>query len=218
MATGTVIRSRLGLSRTSAPDPDVYSRSADDRFPLGEYYSITKNDCLDARTPVGRAVTPIVWGFMTISFNLSGILAMVAAMGLFIGSDSCMQIAMSHLPLFQLELMRGLSSILPCLSLLIVLGLSRNLVGMFNLWLVARGLCEVVANFGFTPAIFHMAIADVRAIAKTRPLLVLMGAILIWGERLGPSRLLLIVLGIAGALLAAQPGTTAASPYAIPVL
>jgi drug/metabolite transporter (DMT)-like permease len=86
---------------------------------------------------------------------------------------------------------------------------------MFNPWLVARGLCEVVANFGFTLAIFHMAIADVTAIAQTTPLFVLMGAKLIWGERLGPSRLILIVLGIAGSLLVAQPGATAASPYSI---
>jgi drug/metabolite transporter (DMT)-like permease len=102
-----------------------------------------------------------------------------------------------------------------CFILLLALGHGRNLMMMFNPWLLARGLCEVVANFGFTFAILNMPIADVTAIAQICPLLVLVGAKLIWGERLGPSRLILIGLGIAGALLVAQPGTTAASPYAI---
>lgn len=146
--------------------------------------------------------------------NLRGILSMVVAMGVLIGSDSCMKLALAEMPLFELVLMRGVASVMLCLVLLLALGHGRDMMRMFNPWVLARGLCEVSANFGFTFAIFHMPIADVTAIAQTCPLLVLLGAKLIWGERLGPSRLVLIGLGITGALLVAQPGTTAASPYA----
>jgi drug/metabolite transporter (DMT)-like permease len=152
---------------------------------------------------------------MTLPSNLRGVLSMVIAMGVFISSDSCMKLALGSMPLFELVLLRGLASVLLCLIVLVAMDLGRNLMMMFNPWLLARGACEVIANFGFTFAIFHMPIADVTAIAQTCPLLVLVGAKLIWGEHLGVSRLLLIALGISGALLVAQPGTTAASPYAI---
>ncbi|MGB8313860.1 MAG: DMT family transporter [Aestuariivirga sp.] len=152
---------------------------------------------------------------MTFPSNLRGILSMVVAMGVLIASDSCMKLALAEMPLFELVLMRGVAGVLLCLVLLLALGHGQDLARMFNPWLLGRGLCEVSANFGFTFAIFHMPIADVTAIAQTCPLLVLLGAKLIWGERLGPSRFVLIGLGITGALLVAQPGTIAASPYAV---
>jgi drug/metabolite transporter (DMT)-like permease len=147
--------------------------------------------------------------------NLRAILSMVLAMGVFIGSDSCMKLALRDMPLFELVLMRGIASVLLCLVVVLVLGHGRDIVRMFNPWLMARGLCEVVANFGFTFAIYKLPIADVTAITQTCPLFVLLGAKLIWGDRLGPSRLMLIAVGITGALLVAQPGATAASPYAL---
>ncbi len=147
--------------------------------------------------------------------NLHGIICMVLAMGLFIGSDSASKFAMRDVPIFQMIFLRGMASSLLCLILLVAMDYGRDLKMMLNPWALARGLCEVVANFSFTYAILHMPIADVTAIAQTCPLLVLVGAKLIWREHLGLSRWLLIALGISGALLVAQPGTTAASPYAV---
>ena len=149
------------------------------------------------------------------SSNLRAIASMVMAMGVFIAADSCMKLALQDAPLFQLVFMRGFAAVTLCLVLIVALDQAHNLHRMLNPWLVGRGLCEVVANFAFTFAIFHMAIADVTAIAQTCPLFVLLGAWALWGERLGLLRLLLIGLGIAGALLVAQPGTSAASPYAV---
>jgi drug/metabolite transporter (DMT)-like permease len=152
---------------------------------------------------------------MTLPSHLRGVLAMLLAMGVFIGSDSCMKLAFAELPMFQLVVMRGLAGVTLCLGVILVLGYGRDLLWMFNPWVLARGFCEVGANIGFTIGIYYMPIADLTAIAQTCPLLVLVGARLIWGERLGLSRVLLIALGISGALLVAQPGTTAASPYAV---
>jgi drug/metabolite transporter (DMT)-like permease len=142
-------------------------------------------------------------------------LSMALAMGVFIASDSCMKLALKDAPLFELIFMRGFAAVALCLVLIVALDQGHHLHRMLNPWLVARGLCEVVANFTFTFAIYHMALADVTAIAQICPLLVLLGAWLFWGERLGVLRLVLIGLGIAGALLVAQPGASAASPYAI---
>ena len=147
--------------------------------------------------------------------NLRAILAMVVAMGLFVASDSCMKLALADAPLFQLMLMRGIASVLICLSLIVAMGQAGDLKRMFNRWLVGRGLLEVVANLSFTLGLGFIAIADLVAIAQTAPLLVLLGAWAFWGQRLGVPRLLLILAGIVGALMVAQPGGGAASFYAM---
>ena len=59
-----------------------------------------------------------------------------------------------------------------------------------------------------------MPIGDITAIFQTSPLLVVAGVSLIWGERIGGPRMVLIALAITGALLIAQPGSSTASPYA----
>ena len=147
--------------------------------------------------------------------NLRAIVSLVLAMGVFIASDSCMKLALADAPLFQLVFMRGYAAVTLSLMLLVALDQAKDIRRMFNPWLIARGLLEVVANFSFTFAILYMAIADVTAIAQTCPLLVLLGARLFYGERLGSVRMFLVAVGIVGALLVAQPGTTAASPYAV---
>lgn len=147
--------------------------------------------------------------------NLRAIVSLVLAMGVFIASDSCMKLALADAPLFQLVFMRGYAAVTLSLMLLVALNQAKDIRRMFNPWLIARGLLEVVANFSFTFAILYMAIADVTAIAQTCPLLVLLGARLFYGERLGSVRMFLVAVGIVGALLVAQPGTTAASPYAV---
>ena len=147
--------------------------------------------------------------------NLRAILAMVVAMGMFVTSDSCMKLALADAPLGQLMLMRGIASVLICLGLILALGQGRHLKRMFNGWLVGRGLLEVVANVSFTLGLGFIAIADLVAIAQTAPLFVLLGAWAFRGEEPGRTRMLLILIGLAGALLVAQPGGGAASVYAM---
>jgi drug/metabolite transporter (DMT)-like permease len=150
---------------------------------------------------------------MLFSSRLNGIISIVIAMGLFIASDSASKFAFGHMPLFELIMLRGFSGAVCCLLLIIAMGQGANLGSMFNPWALARGLCEVGANLGFTLAILHLPIGDVTAVIQTAPLLVLLGSSLISGEKLGTSRLVLIGMGITGALLVAQPGATSFSPY-----
>ncbi len=147
--------------------------------------------------------------------NLRGVIAMVLAMGVFIASDSTSKLALASVPMFEVIAIRGFFGMLTCLGLVIAMGFGGQLPRMFNKWVVARGLCEVVANVCFTLAIMNMPLADVTSIAQTAPLLVLLGTWLFWREVLSPLRIGLIVLGLTGALLVAQPGSTAASPFAV---
>jgi drug/metabolite transporter (DMT)-like permease len=152
---------------------------------------------------------------MSTHSNSRAILAMVVAMGMFVTSDSCMKMALQDAPLGQLMLMRGISSVLICLGLIVVLGQAHHLKRMFNRWFVARGALEVVANVSFTLGLGFIAIADLVAIAQTAPLFVLLGAWAFRGETPGRLRMALILMGLAGALLVAQPGGGAASFYAM---
>jgi drug/metabolite transporter (DMT)-like permease len=133
---------------------------------------------------------------------------------MFIASDTVSKFAVAHVPIFEIVMLRALVAAFLCLILIVALNKAEGLRHLLNPLALARGLCEVGANVGFTLGILHLPIADVTAIAQTAPLLLLVGAKLIFGERLGTSRLVLIALGITGAMLVAQPGATAASPFA----
>ncbi len=150
---------------------------------------------------------------MVISSRLNGIVSTVISMGLFIASDSASKLAFGHMPVFELIMLRGFSGAVCCLLVIISLGQAAGLSKMFNPWAIARGFCEVGANLGFTFAILHLPIGDVTAVIQTAPLIVLLGASVFYGEKLGAVRLILIGVGVAGSLLVAQPGATTFSPY-----
>ncbi len=152
---------------------------------------------------------------MTSHSNLRGIACVVLAAGAFVANDSCMKLVMADAPPLQVLFMRGSAAVLWCFPLLLILGYRADIRHMFNGWVVLRGACEVFAVISFVLALVHMPIADITAIHQISPLLLVAATALIWGERIGPLRIMLIAVGIAGALLVAQPGGTAASPYAI---
>jgi drug/metabolite transporter (DMT)-like permease len=152
---------------------------------------------------------------MTLSPNLHGIGAVILATGLFVANDSCMKLALADAPPLQVLVMRGIAASSWCLPALLALGLARDIPKAFHPWTVARSLSEVFAIISFILALGNMRIADVTAIAQTAPLVVLLGMWLFFGERIGMLRLGLVGLGITGALLVAQPGSSAASPFAI---
>lgn len=152
---------------------------------------------------------------MTPSSNLRGIGAAVLSTGAFVANDSCMKLALSDAPPFQVLVMRGIAACLWCLPIVLLLGQGRELPKTFNRWVVLRSLCETGAILAFILGLANMPIADITALVQITPFLVLVGVRLIWGEIIGGYRLALIALGILGALLVAQPGGTAASPHAI---
>jgi drug/metabolite transporter (DMT)-like permease len=147
--------------------------------------------------------------------NLRGIGAVLVATAAFVANDTCMKLALSDAPPFQVLIMRGVSACLWCLPILIMLGHGRSLPMAFHPWVAARSLSETVAILCFILALGAMPIADVTAMVQITPLLVLIGTWLFWGEKIGTLRLALIGLGITGAMLVAQPGGDAASPLAI---
>ena len=152
---------------------------------------------------------------MALSPNFRGIAAIVVATGSFVANDTCMKLALEDAPPFQVLVMRGIAAIVWCLPVIYFMGLIRHVPKAFNPWVVLRSTSELVAILCFITALAHMPIADLTAITQISPLVVLLGMWLIFGEKVGGLRLVLVGFGVTGALLVAQPGGLAASPFAV---
>jgi drug/metabolite transporter (DMT)-like permease len=147
--------------------------------------------------------------------SLRGIASMLACAAFFVANDSCMKLVMAHAPPYQVLFMRGAFGSLFCLPLLLALGYRRRIALALDRWVLIRAMAETFAILCFILALAHMPLGDITAIFQLAPLLVVAGASLIWGEKVGAVRMLLIAVGVAGALLVAQPGAATASPYAL---
>ncbi len=152
---------------------------------------------------------------MTISLNLRGIIYMVLAGITFVSCDSFLKMMLLDVPPLQSLVLRGVTATVWCFGLLAVMGQLKHLPKAFGFWTIMRSLAEVVAVTCFILALANVPLATVTAIYQVAPLLVLAGASLIWGENVGLVRWLLIGVGLLGAILVAQPGGDAASPYAL---
>lgn len=149
------------------------------------------------------------------SSNLRGIIYMVLAGLSFVSCDSFLKLMLVDVPPLQSLVLRGISATLWCFGLLTAMGQLREVPKFLEFWTLMRALAEVVAVSSFILALARVPLADITAIYQVSPLLILAGASLLWGEKVGPVRWGLIVLGLAGALLVAQPGSAGASPYAL---
>ncbi len=152
---------------------------------------------------------------MHTSSNLRGIIYMVLSGLTFVSCDSFLKLMLADVPPLQSLVLRGISATVWCLGLLAVMGQLKHLPKALNFWTMLRSTAEVVAVTAFILALAHVPLADVTAIYQVAPLLVLAGASVIWSEKIGLWRWLLIALGLAGALVVAQPGREGASPFAL---
>ena len=130
------------------------------------------------------------------------------AMLAFTLNDTCMKLVTQSLPLYQAITLRG--ALTTAALLLVAAGQGMRLAGLSRGdWQVIslRTAAEVAATVTFLTALLHMPLANLSAIMQSLPLLVTLGAALVFGERLGWRRLLAIAVGLLGVLLIIRPGT-----------
>jgi drug/metabolite transporter (DMT)-like permease len=147
--------------------------------------------------------------------NFKGILAMVIASITFVSCDSFLKLILRVFPPLEALMLRGVFATLWCFLLVLVLGYGRQIHRAFGLWTLVRAMFEVCAVFAFVFALARVPLASITAIYQIAPLIVLAGASVVWHEKVGLLRWLLIAFGFAGALLVAQPGADGASPFAL---
>lgn len=140
---------------------------------------------------------------------------MVLAGGAFVINDSFLKFALAELPPMQTLMLRGAAGLFWCLPLVLAMGYGRQLPLAFDRWVLLRSLFELAAILTFIHGLKHMPIADVTAIYQISPLLVMLGAAWIWRTHVSRWQMLLAGIGMAGALMIAQPGSSTASWFVL---
>lgn len=83
---------------------------------------------------------------------------------------------------------------------------------------LGRGTLQVVSMFMFFTAVTMIPIADAAALSLVTPVVVVLGAIIMLGERAGLDRWIAVFAGLAGALIILRPGLAPVSLGSILVL
>jgi drug/metabolite transporter (DMT)-like permease len=147
--------------------------------------------------------------------DLGGIIAMLAATAAFVVGDSFMKIVIEDLPPFEVLFLRGIAASFACAVLVSLRAEWGTISGLLNLRALLRAAGETLTTLCYVVALARMPIADVIAVLQTAPLVLMFGAAIFLRERFGPARLALALVGFAGALMVAQPGTSGVSPAAL---
>lgn len=140
---------------------------------------------------------------------------MVVATCSYVINDTLMKLATTGLPPYEVLFLRGCAASLWGLPLLFILGYGTKLPLLFERRVLARNLAEMVAILCYIIALTNLPIADASALGQITPLLVLLGASLLFRERIGGVRMALIGLGFIGAIMVAQPTMNGISIYAV---
>jgi drug/metabolite transporter (DMT)-like permease len=112
-------------------------------------------------------------------------------------------------------LLRGAAATLWGVPLLLMLGYARQIPLLFERKVLRRNLFELLAILCYVVALANMQIADSTALGQVTPLIVLVGSSMLFGEKIGATRMALIGLGFVGALMVAQPTMQGISVYAL---
>jgi drug/metabolite transporter (DMT)-like permease len=143
---------------------------------------------------------------MNPSRNIIGIIAMCAAMALFVINDTLVKLVAKELPTHQILFLRGLfASALICTAV-IQQGFHRNLAGLGNPLVLARCLIEVFIAYTFIGALSVLTLADINAILLLSPLMITVIAAVVLKETVRWRRWSAVLVGFVGMLLVVKPG------------
>lgn len=140
------------------------------------------------------------------AFNLRGALFMVLAMACFAVEDSLLKAAALSLPVGQVLVSFGAIGLLVFAILARAAGERPFLPAMASPVMIARSLFEIVGRLFFMLAIALTPLSTASAILQATPLVVIAGAALFFGERVGARRWLAVGVGFLGVLLIVRPG------------
>lgn len=145
---------------------------------------------------------------MPISDNLRGILLMCASMAAFTINDTFMKSVTQTQPLFQTIGLRGLIAVAGLTILCLATGAFRFRPNRRDAGLIfLRSLADMAATVFFLEALLRMPLANLSAILQALPLLITLGAAVVYGDRIGWRRMTAILVGLAGVLIIIRPGT-----------
>lgn len=147
--------------------------------------------------------------------NTRGSLYMVLAMAAFALEDMFVRLSSTTLPAGEVLLLFGIGG----MTIFIILTLRRG-EKIFHKAILSRPLlirmaCEAIGRVFFTLALMLTPISSASAILQATPLVVVMGAVIFFGEKIGWRRWTAILFGFMGVLLIIKPGLSGFDPLSI---
>lgn len=150
-----------------------------------------------------------------INANFAGILWMVAAMGVFAVEDALVKAAAAHLPVAEVLVIFGGGGIL----LFAVWAIARQepLFGadILSRPMRVRACFEVTARLFYVLALALTPLSATTAILQATPIVVVLGAALLFGENVGWRRWVNILVGLIGVLVVLRPGAESFSALSV---
>lgn len=140
------------------------------------------------------------------SDNLRGSLLMVLAMLGFAFEDAFVKLASHHLPLGQVLAVMGVIG----MALFAALALQNRTAplprSLLTRTMALRSASEIIGRVFYSLALALTPISQASAILQATPLVVVLGAALLFGEKVSLMRWLLIFAGFAGVMIIIRPG------------
>ncbi|WP_331461852.1 DMT family transporter [Roseibium limicola] len=147
--------------------------------------------------------------------NIVGSLFMVVAMGLFALEDTFIKGAAAVLPASEVLLIFGLGGAVAFAVLALIRGESLFTRDVVSPPMLIRFVFEFTGRLFYVLALALTPLSSATAILQATPIVVVMGAALVFGETVGWRRWTAIAIGLLGVMIVLQPGAEAFSPLSI---
>ena len=148
------------------------------------------------------------------SDNFRGALLMMVCMGAFVLNDAFVRLAGNSLPLAQILFLRGVLTTLVLLTFAIYLGTFKVRVVKKDKWKIFfLSITEALTAYFFLTAVLNMPFANVTALLQILPMTVTLAAALVFKEKVGLIRIILIIVGFLGVILIINPSADGFNLY-----
>ena len=149
------------------------------------------------------------------SEDFRGAVLMMICMGAFVLNDAFVRLAGDSLPLAQILFYRALLTTITLVLVAFYTGVLKLKVSSQDKWLIFfRSITEALTAYFFLTAVMNMPFANVTAILQILPMTVTLAAAVMFKEKVGAFRILLIFLGFLGVILIINPAKDGFTIYA----
>ncbi|WP_417247758.1 DMT family transporter [Celeribacter sp.] len=147
--------------------------------------------------------------------NLRGAALMVLAMVLFAVEDSLLKTAAHALPTGEVMVIFGLGGVAIYAALTRARGERVLRPEVLSRVMLLRAFFEVAGRLFFTLSLVYTTLSSTSAILQATPIVVTASGAILWGEKVGPRRWGLIILGFIGVLMVLRPTPESFTPMSI---
>ena len=147
--------------------------------------------------------------------NLKGILFMIIAMAGFAFEDLFIKMLSTYFPISEVIIILGFTGTVVFLIIALLQGAPIIHKDLLNKHVVIRTICELLGAVFFVTAIALTPLSSATAILQIAPLLVTIGAVIFFKEKVGWRRWSAVFIGFIGVLLIVRPGFEGFMPASI---